>query len=251
MKNELAKKEETAIAAAQDFGVWGEETVGQDDVLIPRIILMQPMNDEVTAGKVKMGDLYDNVNDIVVGGFDQPVAFLPFYHKVMWQRYKLTSGGGKPEYIDTLDDPQKTKQLPFIEDHPDGYQIKNVRVSKFMGFLRNEDGEISSLPCEISFKSSSSKAGKKLFTQMYVTNKAARLVPCAYWISVETRRESNDSGTYAVMDVRKSTSASAEEIQQCVEWFHAVKNNEVQIKEGPDSDEIPSLKPGEYEEEKY
>ena len=77
MSKELAKTTTTELAP-MDLSAWGVEETTTKDLLIPRLMIMQGLSQNVIDGKAKMGDVVDSMANEVIGGKDKPVKFLPF-----------------------------------------------------------------------------------------------------------------------------------------------------------------------------
>jgi hypothetical protein len=85
------------------------------------------------------------------------------------------------------------------------------------------------MPYTISFRRTSMRAGKKLFTQMYIRNKQAGKVPPASVMELSAKREKNDQGTYMVLDIAPVRASSNEEIHACFELYKTIQGGSVRV----------------------
>ena len=52
-----------ALAVAdENLGDWGASPLSAKDIIIPRMLVMQPMSDMVTAGEAAFGEFRDSLN---------------------------------------------------------------------------------------------------------------------------------------------------------------------------------------------
>lgn len=214
MSKELKKKEETAIAAYTegDLAAWGTQQLDANDIILPRINLMQQMSEAVIAGKAKMGEYYNTSSGQVVGGVDKPLTFIPFMLEQVWIIQKEVKPG-KFEFVSIEPVTSENNDLPwdFIQE---GVNMKRIHSRNFYGLV---EGQV--LPCVISFQGSSARTGKQLATLMFAENRLNKLPPSAYNVLIGSRLEKNDDGTYAVKTYQVGRQSTNEEIAKTLEWF--------------------------------
>lgn len=223
---EVAVKQETALAESgieTSLSDWGDSAISSRDIVIPKILLMQGLSDLVADGKAKIGDFADSTTGDILGSIDKPVEFIPFHMTKVWivsRRKKNESKFEFERYADAIDG----SELPF--EQMDGEDtIKNEYALQFYVLLKQD----MSMPYVITFKSTSLRAGKVLSTQMYVRNRAAGLVPPAYSMFLGGKKEKNDKGTFAVMELKTGTKTMPEEIKECLNWFNVVKAGKTKV----------------------
>jgi hypothetical protein len=224
----MTKKKEVATTEAglttQDHAammdMFGAAPVSSNDVIIPKIRVMQPGSQLVTDGVAKFGDFIDSLSNEVVGHItEKAVELIPFYVEKIWIISKWNGSKFEFDRIEGVTPMNENKQ--WEEDTPQG-KFKNEKCFNFY-CLRPED---MSLPVIVAFKGTSLRAGRELMTQMYVKNKAAGKAPCAKVINLGGDKTSNDKGTYAVMKASVSRDTSMEEMTQCLNWFKSVQSGE-------------------------
>lgn len=223
---EVVKQTETAVASYSGSSVddWGGSEMSGRDIVIPKLLLMQSTSDMVADGKAKLGDIIDSLTGEILGGLDKPIQFIPFHMEKVWiiSSKKPTDSRFNFEKYEPVT--AQNQGYPFIEKIGD-IEMKYEYTLQFY-VLRPED---MSLPYVVSFKSTSSRAGKILSTQMFVRNKAAGLVPPAYTMGLGSHKDKNDQGTFAVMDVKAERKSTQEEIESAFNWFKIIKEGKTQV----------------------
>lgn len=205
---------------------WGAPPPSQRAVIIPRLLVMQGMSEIVSNGKAKLGDIADNLSEEVLGGVDKPLEIIPFKCEEIWR--VIHAKGGKLKK--TLPYDHTTSGLPFEETDEDGDQVKNVYTLRYYALLAKDIAKGGAIPYIIEFRSSASlKAGKKIYTQMYVKNPASGLPPVTHSYDVTTFKTSGPDGQpYAATDVRINRKISEKEYATAFRWFKTLQVEETQ-----------------------
>jgi hypothetical protein len=92
------------------------------------------------------------------------------------------------------------------------------------------------MPYVISFQSTSSKAGKKLVTQMYLRNLRSNKPTYATVMNLLVNEETTDDNTYGVMDVSVDREITKEERAACEMWLKSIMSGTAKVKE---DEEVP------------
>lgn len=229
MSKELAKKEAAELAAALDPNEWGVTEVSSRDIIIPRILLMQPMSDKVTNGDAAFGEFRESLNNEKLGDFKEGFEFIPFHMEKVFIEYKLipTKDGAKKEYLRVVPITPQNEDLPY-EDREKGddgvsYDISRDRVMNFYVLLPKELQTGGAIPYILSARRTSMTAGKKLATQMYVKNMMAKKTPASTVCIATCSKQSNDEGTWAVMDVAPVGQTSDQYVLEALKWLKMIK----------------------------
>jgi len=232
MSKQVAVKEANAVGTVI-AGDWGAPVVSSQDIVIPKILPMQGMSVAVTDGKASMGEFRDSLSNNLLGKIDEPVHVIPFYMEKMWDILEETADG-KFKW---------KKSVPVVENpaSPDyndnwkweaevqGLKVKNVRRFNFYVLLPSEVADGSSIPYIFSFKSTSIKEGKKLFTQMYVRCAKAGMPPAAYTIKIGGVRQKNDQGTFIVPNFAIDRKTTEAELTECLYWIKMIKGGKTKV----------------------
>lgn len=229
-KKELVAAESTAVGTlSTDLGAWGEAPVSSRDVIIPKILAMQGLSDLVTEGKARFGEFVDSVTHEVLGSIDKPLEFVPFHLDKVWIISSRKVGEDKFEFEKyEAVTPENLNKYPFSETIGDT-EFKYEYTMQFYVLLVSDPG----MPKVISFKSTSARTGKVLFTQMYVKNRAAGMVPAGYVMELGGKKEKNDKGTFVVMEVKPKSKTPDHLIGDCLTWLNIVKKGQTRVAEEP------------------
>lgn len=223
MNKDIAKATSQEVAVENDLGHWGQSEVSSNDIVIPKIQLMQGMSQAVVGGKNKLGDMIDSVTGDLLGTLDKPLEVIPFH---MEKFYVIQKHNGKKWMYDKIEKVTPVNENAPYEFEDGGQKKKRVYTRRFFVLV---NGNV--LPYTIDFASTSAKAGKELATEMFVKNAMMKLPPAASKIAIGSKTEKNDDGTYAVKTVKVIGKASNEEIKSAFEWYKTVSKKEVHVAE--------------------
>lgn len=234
----MAKKQEVAVHKANEIApleasAWGDEFVGTSDVVIPKILPMQGLSQLVIDEKARIGDFMDSVSGEKLGSISEPIQIIPFMVQKFWDIMEEDDEGNfkwvKSEPL--IENPLEkgyNDNLPW-SDKIDGVEVKRVRRMNFFCLIPKELAKGNDIPYILSFKSTSFREGKKLFTQMFVRNKKAGLAPCAFSFILAGVKQKNDKGTYVVPTLSMGPKATNEEVAKAFEWYKLIKGGGVKV----------------------
>lgn len=236
---EVKKNNAAAIVApVTSMEDWGVEA-SSEDLVIPKLMLCQPMSDKVTAGDAAFGDIRDSLENVKYADFKTPLQFVPFFLQRKWVEYKLVPKPGSHEvekvYTGTVPlvtnprAPGYNDKLAY-EEIINGEKIQRDRVLDFYVLILDQIKE-GGIPHVISFRRSSMKAGKALYTQSYVKNIAAGKTPASFVMELSVKKESNDKGTFGVMEVKSGREITPEEMASVTMWLGIIKAGKVKVDE--------------------
>lgn len=86
----------------------------------------------------------------------------------------------------------------------------------------------NAFPRIISFRVTSLRNGRKLLTQM-AQGLAGGKGPAAYHYLLMVKKDSNDKGTFAVLDIERREASTEEEQDAAFRWFETIGANKVKI----------------------
>lgn len=229
---EIAVKEQAALPSTE-LSAWGDEFIGTTDIVIPKILPMQGLSQLVVDDKARIGDFMDSVSGQKLGSIVEPIAIIPFMVQKFWDIMEEDDEGNfkwvrSEPLIENPMDKGFNDNLEW-NDKIDGVEIKRVRRMNFFCMIPTEIAKGNDIPYILSFKSTSFREGKKLFTQMYVRNKKANLPPCAFIFSLAGVKQKNDKGTFVVPTLAQAGEATKEEIAKCLEWYKLIKKGGVRV----------------------
>lgn len=229
MTKEVTKKQETELATSTNLDSWGGgPEVTSNDFAIPKILVMQGLSDLVTEGVAKFGEFRDNINGELLGSIEKPMEIIPFHVEKVWVVLKKNEDGDF-EYDSTIPVDRTNENWEWTGLDEDGHEVRRDRTLNFYVLLPEEVKNGDAMPYVISFRRTSSRAGKKLMTQMYVRNRQAKKVPAAKVMNLVGRKEKNDKGTFVVLDVKVSRESTSEEVASAFEFFKLIQEGKGKV----------------------
>lgn len=237
---EIAVKKAGALAVpSTTMADWGVEA-SSADLVIPKLQLCQPMSKKVVEeGIAAFGDIRDSLDNEKFADFKTSLEFIPFFLQRKWVEYKLQKKENSLEmekiYIRTLPlvtNPQAAgyNDKLVYEEVVDGEMIQRDRVLDFYVLIASQVAS-GGIPHVLSMRRSSMKAGKALYTQCYVKNIAAGKTPASYVMSLSVTKETNEKGTFGVLNVRTGRETTAEEMAAVRQWLSVVQAGKVKVDE--------------------
>lgn len=229
----MSKKEMTKATSSEvstdviGVDAFGAPPVSAQDIVIPKIMLMQGLSELVTEGKAAFGDFVDSMTGEKLGHVvNKSIEFIPFH---MEKKFMIsTFDPEKKKYIYARMEAvtAENENLPW-EDTVDGVAIKRQLIRNFFVLLPSD----MSMPYVVSFKGMSTQAGKQLSTYMYIKNRKAGLVPPAYVMTLGGKIDKNDKGTFGVFGVSVGRKSSNEEIKECLNWYTTIASKPTKVDE--------------------
>lgn len=219
MTDELATRANTLPAGMEDFisterpegadsGVLGNEGIGREDIVIPRLGLAQLMSPQLIQGKdqfiegLKFGELFHSLSKKIYGKGPLHFVILRRYDPRFIEFFPIDQGGG----IKDMNVPAGDPRTQFTTDGQ-GRRVKPVATMfyDFMILLLNELDMTSPMEnvIALSLKSSGIKAAKHL--NFLVQQRGQKLI-CKGVYSVETGTEidKKSQGTYAIYKIKNA-----------------------------------------------
>lgn len=207
-----AKVGELAAFTPSDMSEWNDVPVQTSDVVIPKVLLQQPISPAVADGKAKNGDWLLMGQQRVLGGLDKPVEVIPFHLERIWVVFKKVGLEWEYDHIAAVGPVGDKLEWEWEENK---VQYRRDYCMNFFCLLANE---LDSLPVVVPFKRTSSRPGKELYTQMYVTNRAAGLPPCGKTIMLGSKKVTEPQKVYAVATVNVGRTVMQAEYDKALQW---------------------------------
>lgn len=227
-KTKAVTKTKDNLPADPNLADWGEADYGStNDIIIPKLLLMQGLSDKVVNGEAKLGEVRDTANDDLHADFSKAVEVIPFYMFKAWV-IKENDEFKRVEPITADND-----NWPYNETI-DGVEISRDRTLYLYCLL---PGELSGLPFIMPFRRTTLKMGRIIDTQMYTTNRMAKLSPAGYTFVLQPTKTKNDKGTFAVYEVKKGRLTTEEERSTALEWLKTVRAGKTKMDNRDESQE--------------
>lgn len=220
--NELVETVVNEVVTVEAQEDWGDVVVESKDFIMARVVLVQASSEIVKERKAFSGDFWNTLEERVVST-DGSVKLLPFFCRQMYVTERFDNVANK--YVYKSQESYKGEQKPF-EEIVDGVKLRHLHTYDF--FCMTPE---LSMPVIVSFKSSSHKAGKRLFNLMYVMNKALKLAPVNNWISFGSDLESKNGNTFGVINFKKDVEVNSDEKNECLKWISVIRNTNIKASE--------------------
>lgn len=237
----ISKKEETALALNQ--GDWGSENMDVKDMIVPKILLMQPMSKQVTAGNATFGSFIDSLDvKKVIGNFDKPFEMVPFGSFKTWVELHDN------EFDSVFPYTPENQDLKLEEVVGETVITRNI-VLNFYVLLISDLAKQEGFPYVLSLQRTSYKAGKKLvsFAQKL---KAFQKPIAAKVFTISASKQTNEKNqTWGVVDVSMGRDTTKEEITEAKRWYDVLAKVQVKVdhsdiqEEHSTMDAEPEIKP--------
>lgn len=215
------------VSVAQMRDLWDVPTLSQRDVIIPSILVMQPMSPQVTEGKAIFGEFRESLNMDILGKFDEGFEIIPFKLQKIFIEYIDHGTAKDKEYIQQFQITPENEGLPYNDVAViDGKEVKiqRDRVMKFFVLLVKEIKLGTAIPYVLSFRRTSFQAGQKLATQMFIKNINSNKTPASTIMKITCRKQTHENKTWAVMDVAPVGLAPDAMIGEAYRWVEIVNS---------------------------
>ena len=227
-KKEVAVKQESElIVATPRVEDWGAPEIGSQDILIPKILVMQGLSQFVADGVAQIGDFRDSVSGALLGNLTTPIRFIPVHIDKTWVLSKKI--GDRFKYQTMIPVTRDNESMDWEYTDEEGVLCRRDYTMTCYCLLPGDIESGLPMPYTISFRRTSMRAGKKLFTQMYIRNRQAGQVPPAVIMELSAKREKNDQGTYMVLDVAPVKAASPLEINAAFDLYKTIQGGNVRV----------------------
>ncbi len=226
------KKENAAVMAGTQVSDWGDSQVSSQDIFIPRVLLMQPMSEKVTAGEAAFGELRSSLDHAKLGDFKTPLEIIPICMQKTWVEYDVTAGDDfkNKKFLRSVPVTPVNENLPY-KDEEQGMKISRDKCMNFYVLLPDDLKAGGALPYVLTFRRSSLTAGKILITQMEVKNKMSGKTPSSVICQVSVGKETNEAGTFAVMGVTPLKPTPNEYVVEAFKWFKIINSGKAKVDE--------------------
>lgn len=225
MNTEVTTTETKAMTIGDQMAAVG---VNAEDIIIPRLMLMQNTSEFVGDGTAKMGDLVNSQTLEVLGGFDKPVEIMPLKFFKTWRTYDVSGGSPKLSSIDTVTRENERQKPEGIDAN--GQPFKRYLTFNFLVLLKSEVEAKQSFPMLVMFKSTGLQAGKALATH-FVKQSAFGETSFKRTVLIASSKQKKDTNTYATFVSRPGNNVENEDhLYECKKWMSWVsKSSELRV----------------------
>lgn len=212
---------------------WGAGTkVESDEILIPKLLLLQANADMVTrkGSKLKGGAIVHSVDEELIATQptnENPIELIIFDSFKTRYTYKddkfLKSEPWLPEFRDR-------GEYPFEGKTINGALMKWREARHYIGLRPADIGTQAVFPYVVTMKGLSIKVASKLAT-MFAKLAAFNVPSAAFVINLSIDQETTDNGTFWVWRVAKGRKTTNTELMKCKEWYDTMQLKNVVVDE--------------------
>jgi hypothetical protein len=225
MTKEVVKKQDTELAPCEQNSFVND--LDANDIIIPKVLLMQAISKLVEADKAKQGDFVHSLDEIVVGSREnKPVEF------IVLDMYKTLQTYENDKYVKTESLTPENTNLAY-EELAGGVKINRTKTMNYYVIRPSDVDNMTVFPMVITFKRTSLKGGKKLATKVMMLHEFG----CASYaktFKLVAKAEEGEKGKYYVMDVLDGRKSNDVEIAQAQKWAERLKTVEVKVHDAED-----------------
>jgi hypothetical protein len=228
MANEIAKKKESNVVAfdesilLEDVGS-GSEGMTKDDILMPRISILQQMSDQINkrhgdyVDGAEAGHIFDNVAKIAHDG-EKGITIVPVTYRRAYIEWKPDRGGLVADHgsdSSCLESCTRGEKGEYFTS--EGNQI--VITGEFLVYVLDDSGGFT--PALISMSGSQFKKAKlwnAMISRLMIDIKGEKKNPAMFWTAYQltTVPESNDLGSWFGWGIKMKYDAASGGIIQNV-----------------------------------
>lgn len=230
MSKKVVRNGDTQLTATDaELAAWGAQDVSSQDIMISKILPMQGMSKLVMDRKAQLGEYRDSVTGELLGNIDEPLEFVPFHVEKTWLVHKEING---KLVFQGMEDITKQNQDRKWEMLVDGVKHRFDWNYTYYVLLPKDIEAGMPTPYILSFRRTSVRAGKKLFTQMFVRNPQMKKSPAAFVINLNGKLTENDKGTFVTLDVDSGRESTIPEQQAALDMFKIVTAGGAKVDQG-------------------
>ena len=196
-KKDVVKKEDQAVATTPEI----DGNIGMEDLILPRVELLQALSPSVVSGEKSAGEI---VNNLTKDPIETPIL-VPVFLTKNWIEWRPREAGGGMVW--RSNDPKDARVIEKSKWGPDG--AKPIATA-YLNFLCLIDGE--ELPLIVSFANTNYKTGRKWLTLTKMT--MGHLWDSQYELS--SHSVTNNKGTFFVFDVKKTGPSTTEQREKAI-----------------------------------
>lgn len=212
-KKDIAVKEDTAVVGYEEHGAWGGEDIGSDDILLPRLLLMQSMSEWVAEDeKFQAGDFVDSLTEKLIAEKGKTFDCIVFGSEKKLIEYVNDEFNAMNDY---------TPNYEYEFTNATGDVVRNVLLIQYYVLLVGdiEKGEV--FPYALGFKGTAAKVGKKLATQIKKLQ-VLKQPSAARVFTIGTEKAKNDKGTWFAPTVEMGRATTEEEMAEAYTWYKSL-----------------------------
>lgn len=218
-KNEVAVTATTALST--NVEAWGAEPESED-LLIPRILVMQKLSKFVDDGVAKEGDFVSSVDGQVLGNNEKPLEVVVFQTFKTWTVFH----DGEFQTIEPIT--TANADLPY-EEMANGVRVTRNKTYNFYVLPVTDEGA-SDVPFVMALSRSSSLTARKMLT-LFARLRRMGKPSAAKVLKLSVKKEKNEKGSWFSVEFEVSRDTKPKELFEAKSWYDQIAAKSVSIHE--------------------
>jgi hypothetical protein len=215
---DLVTKTPGAVATTE---AWGSEGASNNDILVPRLMLMHDISQLVKDKKAEAGDIISSTDGQILAKAGSGVEIIPITTYREWLVHEIDPRGDE-KYLARFPITPQNEHLEK-EGVQDGKGVRRYRTLNFFVLVANK---IDELPYLVTFKKSGLMAGKQLSTHFQVSA-MKRKPPAATVFKLGSTNKSFERHTFKVFTIEQGRATTQEELVAARNWYEILNKQSV------------------------
>lgn len=193
MQTEIMTATKNELMMAPE-GAWGTEGVLSNDLILPRLMLMQALSKFVSDDNVgaKAGEIRDSVEGKLLGNTKSPAKIIPFFSTTTWVVNKEVNGKFEFHKIESRREGERREYEVIVE----GTRYRNSACINLYCLSYDDVKTGMVTPYEVNLKSFSFKYAGRSFTQLASKLKGNNKSLASAVFELGVKKEENDKGSF-------------------------------------------------------
>lgn len=202
-------------------GSWGAEETVTEDLVLPKVLVVQPTSKMIQKYEAVPGELRSTLDGKRLAKKGEKLTFVPFKLFDTWIHSRWA--GGRWEF-DSIT-PRKTGDTYEYEekDTSGTPTAKHERAINAYVLLPSEIDSGGALPYCITFKGAKTFQEGRKFVTLCKQLKMMNLPPASRTFSVRTEMTTNDKGTFATLVVEQGDKTTDAQMGAAYTWYQEVQ----------------------------
>jgi len=221
-----------------DFaGAGPQQNITSNDIMIPKVLMMQQGSPKVLDGDFQFGELVDTLNWEKLGDIKRgdkkakSLEVVPFHWEKFWVNRKQDGSRWVFESMVKIDHTNENLNAYEEWQGEDKAWRKRIYLHLFYCMVKGK-----TIPHVVGFRGGSKNAGDGLVTQMFTLNssiktkEAWKKSPMAKVMNITPVKTTNKSGeTYCALEVSVHRDSSFEEACEALKWFKQISKGSTEV----------------------
>lgn len=263
MKSNVPAKKEPASTEVAKYdptlttGWGGMEGIDPADVLIPKVLIMQPISELVTEAKAQAGSLVRSTTGTFLGGKkgqdDTPMHFIPLFMQKVWvimervgqkaefrktEAFTAANAGAPWNWTENGAQWERNQALNLFALLPADIEREIAARKKLAETGELPDAEDALIPVLIQFTRTSFKIGKEVATH-FAKSSSFNIPAAASTLSLYTELTKGEKGNYYVFKMGSRSKTPTPHLELAKRWYGIVSKTALKVDTGEAEETAP------------